>query len=149
MAGVGRPPKGTRSRERDTRRREDETTTLTATEGEVHGPELPPEALNGEPWHPNTIKLWETLRRSPLLADEPELGWTFLLDTMLMHHQMWTKGRFEFAGELRLRLAKFGATPEDRMRLKVKIQTPEKPENAKPETDTDTASRRKGLRIAQ
>lgn len=143
---LGRPPKATLARQKDQARKERETTTLEDT-GDVHGPDLPGESINGEPWHPNTVKLWETLRRSPLLADEPDLGWTFLLDTMLMHHQMWTKGRFEFAGELRLRLAKFGATPEDRMRLKVKIQTPEKAE--KPETDTDTASRRKGLKIAQ
>jgi len=30
----------------------------------------------------------------------------------------------EFAAELRLRPAKFGATPEDRMRLRLTVQTP-------------------------
>jgi hypothetical protein len=41
-----------------------------------------------------------------------------------MHHAMWAKARWEFAAELRLRTAKFGATPEDRMRLRLTVQTP-------------------------
>jgi hypothetical protein len=58
---------------------------------------------------------------------------------------MWAKKRWEFAAELRLRAAKFGATPEDRMRLKLKIETPgaEKPTEA----PRGVASRRQSLRI--
>ncbi|WP_382307301.1 hypothetical protein [Herbiconiux sp. UC225_62] len=49
--------------------------------------------------------------------------WDFLLDTALMHHHMWTTGSFEQAAEVRLRVQKFGATPEDRSRLRVEIGT--------------------------
>lgn len=35
----------------------------------------------------------------------------------MLHHAFWADGRLELAAELRLRQAKFGATPEDRARL--------------------------------
>ena len=47
------------------------------------------------------------------------------MDTALLHHVMWTKGRWEFASEVRIRVAKFGATPEDRMRLRQDIVVPD------------------------
>lgn len=144
MAGHGPAPKGERSRKRDTPEFED-----VADTGELHGPPLPEGALpDGEPWHPQTVALWESLRRSPLLANEPDLGWQFLIDTALMHHTMWTKGKWEFASEVRLRVAKFGATPEDRMRLKVKIATPRdlgQPTTQAKATVTDIRSRRSRL----
>jgi hypothetical protein len=45
--------------------------------------------------------------------------WSFLMDTALMHHAMWEKGQWTLAAEVRLRVAKFGATPEDRARLRM------------------------------
>lgn len=124
MAGQGRAPKPVRSRRNDTARREAEMTELT-DDGELYGPELPEDCLpDGAAWHPRTVALWASLRRLPLLKNELALGWEFLLDTALMHHTMWSKGRWEFASEVRLRLAKYGATPEDRMRLKIKVTTP-------------------------
>lgn len=48
-----------------------------------------------------------------------ETDWSFLLDTALMHHAMWSKGQWTLAAEVRLRVAKFGATPEDRARLRM------------------------------
>lgn len=146
MAGRGPAPKGRRSRDRDTPERE----TFEAT-GELHGRPLPDGVLkDGEDWHPQTVALWEALRSSPLLANEPELGWQFLLDTALMHHTMWSKGRWEFAAEVRLRVAKFGATPEDRMRLKLKIEGPPPtgPSEAASAAVTDISSRRKRLASA-
>lgn len=119
MAGRGPAPKGDRSRPRDTPSFEE-----IVDSGGRFGPDLPDGVLpNGETWHPQTVLWWESLRRFPLLEHEPDIGWQFLLDTALMHHTMWTRGKWEFAGELRLRVAKYGATPEDRMRLKVKIKT--------------------------
>jgi hypothetical protein len=122
---------------------------LTIT-GELYGRPLPEGVLpDGELWHPQTLAWWESIRRFPLLRDEPEVGWQFLLDTALMHHTMWTKGRWEFASELRLRVAKYGATPEDRMRLKIKIETPAEPSSealaAAAGTVTDIKSRRARL----
>jgi len=142
MAGRGPAPKGRRSRDRDT----PEVTPLEVTDT-LSGLPLPEGVLpDGEAWHPMTVRFWDALRRFPLLRDEPEIGWMFLIDTALMHHTMWTKGRWEFASELRLRVQKYGATPEDRMRLKIKIEVP--PSASSPKGDgnvRDIASRRSRL----
>nr|WTC12564.1 hypothetical protein OHA15_34000 [Streptomyces anthocyanicus] len=116
-------------------------------DGELRGPLLPEGVLpDDEDWHPRTRKWWETWRRSAQAQVFLETDWDFLLDTALLHHVMWTKGRWEFASEVRLRAAKYGATPEDRMRLKLKIETPaDKPVLA--ETPRSTSDRRKNLRI--
>lgn len=123
MAGHGAAPSGKRSRDRD-----NPVMTELVETGELHGPDLPEGILpNGEHWHPQTVKFWDSLRRSPLTANEDDLSWSVLLDTALMHHAMWMRGRWDFAAELRLRLAKYGATPEDKMRLRVKVTTPATP----------------------
>lgn len=116
-------------------------------DGELRGPLLPEGVLpDDEDWHPRTRQWWETWRRSAQAQVFIETDWDFLLDTALLHHVMWTKGRWEFASEVRLRAAKYGATPEDRMRLKLKIETPaDKPPLT--ETPRSTSARRKNLRI--
>lgn len=149
MAGRGPAPKPVRSRKYDSTHREAELQTLEGT-GELYGPELPEGVLpDGASWHPRTVALWDSLRGLPLLKYELPLGWEFLLDTALMHHTMWSKGRWEFASEVRLRLAKYGATPEDRMRLKIKVATPadeaKRPAAEGPGSVSDIASRRARL----
>ncbi|MEV4939548.1 hypothetical protein [Streptomyces zaomyceticus] len=98
---------------------------------ELRGPELPEGVLGvdeetGEflPWHPRTVAWWESWRSSAQAQTFVATDWDFLIDTALMHHTMWAKGRWEFASEVRLRAAKFGATPEDRARLKLKVDDP-------------------------
>lgn len=146
MAGRGMAPKGTRSRARDSRARDAEMNQV-EDDGELRGPLLPEGVLpDDEDWHPRTRQWWDTWRRSAQAQVFIETDWDFLLDTALLHHVMWTKGRWEFASEVRLRAAKYGATPEDRMRLKLKIETPvDKPPLA--ETPRTTSDRRKNLRI--
>ena len=86
-------------------------------------PELPDLGFDsdGSPieWHPRTVDWWETWKRSELAKDFTASDWSFLLDTALMHHAMWSKGQWTLAAEVRLRVAKFGATPEDRARLRI------------------------------
>jgi hypothetical protein len=147
MAGRGPAPAPAKRR----RNKDPEPEQVIVVDGSVHGPDLPPGVLpDDQDWHPQTVALWEALRRSPLLADEPELGWQFLVDTALMHHTMWAKGRWEFASEVRLRLAKYGATPEDRQRLRVKVTTPEQADKASdaPAGAASVAARRRNLHIA-
>lgn len=137
---AGRGPAG---KDRHIRSRNDPDFTELEVSSVRHGQPLPEGVLpDDEPWHPQTLALWDSLRSSPLLADEPELGWQFLVDTALMHHTMWTKGRWEFASEVRLRVAKFGATPEDRMRLKIKIKAEPV---GRPAAVSDISSRRARL----
>jgi hypothetical protein len=37
---------------------------------------------------------------------------------------MWSNGELRFAGEIRLRVAKYGMTPEDRQRLRLTLRDP-------------------------
>lgn len=105
-----------------------ETVLIASPKGnKKYGWKLPDGVLvdrDGDPvdWHPATKKWWEAWRTSPQatrMLTEPD--WHFLLDTAFMHHQMWSNGRWDFASEVRLRVAKFGATPEDRLRLHLEI----------------------------
>lgn len=147
MAGRGFAPKETRSRARDSKARDAEMQRV-EDDDEVRGPELPEGVLpDQESWHLRTVQWWETWRRSPQAQTFIATDWDFLLDTALLHHVMWTKGRWEFASEVRLRAAKYGATPEDRMRLKLKIETPADRAAPSPETPRSTSDRRKNLRI--
>ena len=129
---AGRGPAG---KAQHTRSRNDASFSDLVITGDLHGKPLPrdilpvdPESGLREKWHKQTLRWWESIRRFPLLEDEPDLGWQFLIDTALMHHTMWTKGRWEFAAELRLRMAKYGSTPEDRLRLKVTVRTASDPD---------------------
>lgn len=127
MAGNGPAPKGARSRARDTAVRD-----VVKSDGKIGGTELPEGVLgkdkdgNDVAWHPVTLQWWDDWRESPQgVRMITNVDWGFLLDTALMHHNMWANGRWDFAAEVRLRVAKFGATPEDRARLKIEIEIPE------------------------
>lgn len=97
------------------------------SDGKIGGYELPEGVLpDGEEWHPLTVRWWNHWRSSPQAArmvTEPD--WDFLLDTALIHHTMWKNGRWEFANEVRMRVAQFGATPAARRALKQEIDVPE------------------------
>lgn len=147
MAGRGFAPKETRSRARDTKARDKELQRL-SDDGEVRGPDLPEGVLpDDEDWHVRTRQWWETWRRSPQAQTFIETDWDFLLDTALLHHVMWTKGRWEFASEVRLRAAKYGATPEDRMRLKLKVDAPGDKPPSESATPRSVSDRRRSIRI--
>jgi len=99
---------------------------------EIRGPELP-EHID---WPSATRDWWSTWRSSPLTQAWTSTDWDFLLDTALLHAEFWS-GNLAVAAELRLRVAKFGATPEDRARLRVSV----KPADRAP-TDTPTVTPR-------
>lgn len=152
MAGHGPPPKDPTRRRR--RNGAGEQPTTITQDDELRGPALPDGVLgedkDGEPltWHPRTLAWWQTWRESPQAQTFIATDWDFLLDTALLHHTMWTKGRWEFASEVRLRAAKYGATPEDRARLKLKVDEPTTaPQRPVQRSDgvTDISSRRARL----
>lgn len=73
-------------------------------------------------WPARTViwwKMWDDAPQSVLFMAS---DWEFLLDTALIHAKFWA-GEMNLAGELRLRVAKFGATLEDRDRLKMQFAT--------------------------
>ena len=69
-------------------------------------------------WPARTREWWEMWRDSPLSAEFTSTDWSELLDTAMLHAKYW-RGDAKLASELRLRVAKFGATPEDRARLRI------------------------------
>ena len=90
----------------------------------VEQPELPDFAIerDGElvefVWPARTVEWWQMWRDSPLSTEFTETDWSELLDTAVLHARYW-RGEVRHAAELRLRVAKFGATPEDRARLRI------------------------------
>lgn len=117
MAGRGPAPKDPSER---VRRNKTEPETVVQADGELHGPDLPDETFD---WPDATRLWWETWRRSAQAKLFTETDWSFLLDTAILHMRFWD-GEVAVAGELRLRAAKFGATPEDRARLKIAVGEP-------------------------
>jgi hypothetical protein len=80
--------------------------------------------LDGEsaemPWPEATKTWWLNWRKSPQAAAFAASDWDVLLETAVLHARFWT-GDHAVASELRLRVSKFGATLEDRARLKMEI----------------------------
>lgn len=135
MAGKGPAPKGTRSRERD-----EASVTIVEPDGQTHGPELP----DTFEWPTATLTWWETWRVSAQAKTFTDTDWSFLLDTAVLHAEFWLGNR-SLAGELRLRAAKFGATPEDRARLRIEVGEPPaatgKPGSLQPKAAADRKQR--------
>lgn len=122
MGGKGPAPGvGAKSAGQARRRNKPESLTVVTADGAEHGPELP----DTYEWPPATLAWWKTWRMSAQASKFTETDWSFLLDTAVLHAEFWMGNR-ALAGELRLRAAKFGATPEDRARLKIEIGDPDK-----------------------
>ena len=113
-------------------------TTVVTPDEELRGPDLP----EGVAWHERTRAWWETWRRSAQAQAMTDTDWSFLLDTALMHDAMWSRGQWTLAAEVRLRVAKFGATPEDRARLRIQVEQP--PTKPKPASEPSRPGGRYG-----
>lgn len=146
MAGRGPAPKATPlARPNDEARKRQDFEQIRA-DGQLRGPELP----GSVDWHPMTVKWWDTWRLSAQAQTFAPTDWDFLLDTAMLHTAYWL-GSVAVASELRLRVSKFGATVEDRMRLRVQAAGPDpdhaagKPSSAKPAGRRPTDARRRRL----
>lgn len=123
MAGRGPTPKEHHQRERDTRRRQGDATTV-AADGVLRGPDLP-EAIKDP--HPETVEWWATWRRSPQAQLFADTDWESLKRAALLQDALWkSAGRPSAAAvaELRLIEERYGATFVDRQRAKIRIERP-------------------------
>lgn len=125
MAGFGPAPKDSTRR---ARRNKDPIgpTVLNFVHGEQ--PDLGTGPMDDGSWHPRTYEWWNVWGRTPLAANFTETDWQFLLDTAVLHTRFWC-GDMKVVAELRLRVAKFGATPEDRARLRIVFADAEEKED--------------------
>lgn len=114
MAGRGPAPKDQSQR---ARRNVDPIGMRVITAEPVQQPELPATI----DWPTRTIEWWQMWADSPLSAEFTTTDWSELMDTALIHARLWGLGDVKVAAELRLRVAKFGATPEDRARLRIQF----------------------------
>lgn len=106
-------------------------------------PELPPEV----PWPEMTLHWWRMWGEAPQSELFGSTDWSFLLDTALIHADVWS-GNLDRTSELRLRVSKFGATIEDRARLRLQFADADKADAARPEAPTgDSARERYGSRF--
>lgn len=79
-------------------------------------------------WPARTRDWWQMWAESPLSAEFTSTDWSELLDTAVLHARYWS-GDVKLASEIRLRTAKFGATPEDRARLRIQFAAAEEAED--------------------
>lgn len=119
MAGRGPAPKDPEKR----RRRNADPTPTTVLDADAEYQVEPPELPGEIDWPVVTLAWWATWTNSPQARTFTATDWDFLVDTALLHARFW-KGDEKVAGELRLRVAKFGATPEDRARLRMQVGEP-------------------------
>lgn len=98
-------------------------------------------------WPPATRRWWATWGAEPLSEDFTATDWDFLLDTALLHAEVWGNGNLKLLPELRLRVAKMGATGEDRARLRITYAAAEEADDKrKPPPGGNAKSRRGPLR---
>lgn len=92
-------------------------------DGDLIGPELSWTI----DWHPKTKVWWDAWRASPQAVLFEQTDWEELESTALIHHSIWNNPRASVAqisaglAEMRQRVAKFGATMEDRLKLRMKF----------------------------
>lgn len=85
-------------------------------------------------WHPKTREWWDTWRRTEIATLLEDSDWEFLQDTAFLHHRVYND-RSSIAqvtaamAEIRQRVAKFGATFEDRLKLRIKFADTQVAEN--------------------
>lgn len=122
LGGKG-PAPGMGAKDASQRRRRNSPVpvTILSADGKLHGPNLP----DTHEWPQATLDWWETWRASAQASQFTKTDWSFLIDTAVLHAEFWLGDR-SVAAELRLRAAKFGATPEDRARLKISVGDPKK-----------------------
>jgi hypothetical protein len=136
MAGVGPAPKDPAKRAR--RNAQPAQTVLPFTECDQ--PELP----EGFPWPDATQQWWEMWRTAPQATLFGVTDWNFLLDTALIHADVWGNWNLDRMPELRIRVAKFGATPEDRARLRITFAEADEKDAKRPQTPPTSAEERYG-----
>lgn len=127
LAGQGPPPKPVGHRRR--RNAGPDQTVLPAGGYGGPSPDLPPLAgydAEGRRlrWLKTTRLWWETWRHAPQAATFGATDWMFLLETAALVERFW-RGETNLAGEIRLRCGKLGATPEDRLRLRMTFGQPD------------------------
>lgn len=117
MAGQGPPPSSRKATGRGVKAARNAQPSMVIEYEPADQPPLP----EGYDWPQRTQDWWKMWGESALSRTFSSNDWDFLLDTALLHAAAWGQGNMSAMVELRLRVAKFGATPEDRARLRIQF----------------------------
>ncbi|WVX88655.1 terminase small subunit [Gordonia phage Birdsong] len=142
MAGRGPAPKDPSKR---SRRNADPVATRVIEVSPDAQPRLPELMPSGEPWPARTGEWWQMWADSPLSNEFTLNDWSELLDSAVLHGEYWS-GNVKVAAELRLRVAKFGATPEDRARLRITFAQPDEADERRTGPASSSRDRRGPLK---
>lgn len=96
------------------------------------------------PWPDRTREWWALWGGSAIAETFTFSDWEFLLDTALIHADVWGNYNLDRLPELRLRVAKFGATPEDRARLRITFADADERDAKRPAGAPQAAAQRFG-----
>lgn len=153
MAGMGPPPKDPAKR---VRRNKDSTGSTILRFELSEQPELPEFDVQVEAdgelvsqkfvWPESTRRWWAMWGESPQSEIFGSTDWTFLLDTALLHAAVWGRGEMKYLPELRLRVAKVGATPEDRARLRMQFADADAADSKRDTSGASARERRGNIR---
>lgn len=121
----------------------------------VGPPDLPDNPFYEE-WPEQTARWWDSWINNPLTDDYRESDWLDLVDCAVIHSRLWS-GEIKAAAELRLRMARHGATREDRARLRItfaQADSAERRASEDPEQGTrppapPSRARQRGLRAVE
>lgn len=88
-------------------------------------------------WHSRTLEWWEKWRKSPQAAVMEDSDWEGLLECAVLHSTFWNGGLkptelANLSAQISRRVAAYGATFEDRRKLRMSIKSGsllESPEN--------------------
>jgi len=97
-------------------------------------------------WPEATRRWWATWAAEPMAVDFTATDWDFMLDTALLHAKVWGAGDLKLLPELRLRVAKMGATAEDRARLRITYAAADEADEKRSKPKTGTRERRGPLK---
>ncbi len=140
MAGRGPAPKPT---DRRARRNKDGAQTVLRAET-VEPPELP-RRYAGDP---DVARWWQTWVESPQAEIFSSTDWQYLLDTLPLVCAYYNDADgLKYAGEIRLRVAQFGATPQDRARLRMSFAAADDADRKRQPNIPASQSRYSSLRV--
>lgn len=107
--------------------------------------EMPNDLLeDNEAWHPATIRWWNRMADSSLSESWSAVDWSEFEACAVLHHEFMKKRTFTLASEIRIRMAKFGATPEDRARLRMAFADADEKDEKRSGRVTSSSRERRG-----
>lgn len=144
MAGRGPTPKDPAKR---ARRNGDPVSQTTLRAEVVEAPPLPARYED----YPEVAEWWQTWVDSPQADLFSSTDWQYLRDTLpLVRAYHYDENGLKHAGEIRLRVAQFGATPADRARLRMTFAQADEADRKRPAGETgESRARYGGLRAVQ